>query len=66
MLLSMPGPHPGKEIMMLEGARALRSRGYTSPNLYARTPHNAIDGMNSDTLDRLLKEASLDFNSFTV
>jgi len=63
MLLSMPRPRHGKEIAMLEEARALRNR---APHLYAQTPHNTLDGMNSDTLDRVLKEVSLDFNSFTV
>ncbi|KIM75063.1 hypothetical protein PILCRDRAFT_92272 [Piloderma croceum F 1598] len=58
MLLSMPGPHCGEEIVMLKEARALRSGGCTPPHLYGQTPHNTIDGMNSSTLDWLLQEYS--------
>ena len=46
VLLSMPGPCHGEEMVMLEEAKALRSRGYTPPHLYQWTPHNMIDGMN--------------------
>jgi hypothetical protein len=66
MLLSMPGPRRGEEIVMLEEARALRSRGYIPLHLYGQTPHNTINGMNGNALDRLLSEVSLNFNSFTV
>jgi len=58
MLLTMLGPRRGEEMVMLEEARALRSGGYTPPHLYGRNPRNMIDGMNSSTLDRLLREYS--------